>query len=338
MSVSSQQSSEHLDRHTSGSFAISPSTFGAVVLALRKRPPTLFVLRGSSTLPSRGWSSVTEVGREPRSYTSLMRIVDSDLTQATAGHTDVPRRIFDESPNSWRDLQVKVAQTFAEIGCGVEIGKTKKLARGKAELDVVVHDSTTAPPSLYICECKHWARRVPKSVVHSFRTVVSELGANRGLLISRKKFQSGAIEAAEFTNIDLLDWGEFESIMFDRWLAGIAGKLKQVFEPVATLFDVNNDELYDQLERVGRDVEDWHRMIERYPLVTIWTLFVQKSAAGFGRIASLGIEVQANGRTERLDTHRKVVDYAPDICAAAIRELIPFWRIGAKDAATPAGD
>jgi hypothetical protein len=166
--------------------------------------------------------------------------IDSAAPQSSAQHSDVPRRIFDEPPNSWRDLQVKVAQTFAEIGCDVEIGKTKNLARGKAELDVVINDPTTTPRSLYVCECKNWARRVPKSVVHSFRTVVSDLGAHRGLLISRERFQSGAIEAAEFTNIDLLDWEEFESMMFDRWLAGVASRLKRVFEPVATLVDISS--------------------------------------------------------------------------------------------------
>ena len=126
------------------------------------------------------------------------------------------RRIFDRGPESWQDLQGYVAQTFSEIGCQVHTAAKVDLPRGSVELDVFVIDVTTVPHANYVCECKNWGRRVPKSVVHGFRTVVSELGAHRGFLISRSGFQSGAREAATFTNIDLVSWREFEELLFDR--------------------------------------------------------------------------------------------------------------------------
>ena len=38
-------------------------------------------------------------------------------------------------------------------------------------------------------------------------------------------FQTGAREAARFTNIDLLGWRQFEDLMFERWLEGITRRL-----------------------------------------------------------------------------------------------------------------
>lgn len=90
------------------------------------------------------------------------------------------KRIFDRAPESWQDLQSYGAQVFSEIGCEVDTDRTKELPRGSVDLDVVIRDTTTVPHSLYVCECKHWTRRVPKSVVHSFRTAVTELGPTEG--------------------------------------------------------------------------------------------------------------------------------------------------------------
>jgi len=53
--------------------------------------------------------------------------------------------------------------------------------------------------------------------VHSFQSVVSNIGANLGYIISRNEFQSGAYEAASKTNIVLLTWNEFQALLFDSW-------------------------------------------------------------------------------------------------------------------------
>jgi restriction system protein len=74
------------------------------------------------------------------------------------------------------------------------------------------------PPLVCLCECKHWASPVSKDVVHSFRTVVADFGASRGFLISSGGFQKGAYEAAEFSNVRLMKWDEFEVAWMKRWI------------------------------------------------------------------------------------------------------------------------
>ncbi len=236
------------------------------------------------------------------------------------------QRIIDKPPQSWRDLQSYVAQVFSEIGCRVDVDRTKQLPRGTVELDVVVRDTTTVPHSLYICECKHWAKRVPKAVVHSFRTVVSELGANRGFLISRNGFQAGAREAAAFTNIDLLTWTEFEDLMFERWLAGVTCRLDPLFVRAHALMDPSDEDLWKGRECTSDSWKKWDRIAKRYPLITVWALFNWHSKVGLKAIPTIGIRDETtNFRPQVLDTYRKVVDRAPHICRAAYEELSTFW-------------
>lgn len=79
-------------------------------------------------------------------------------------------------------------------------------------------DSIQQPHTIYLCECKHWQSRVPRTIVHAFRTVVADYGANVGLTVSHAGFQSGAFAAAENSNVRLLDWRSFEAMLEARWI------------------------------------------------------------------------------------------------------------------------
>jgi restriction system protein len=69
-----------------------------------------------------------------------------------------------------------------------------------------------------MAECKHWNSAVPQTVIHSFRTVVAETGANVGYVVSSGGFQSGAFTAAELTNLRLVTWPEFQAEFEKAWL------------------------------------------------------------------------------------------------------------------------
>jgi hypothetical protein len=57
---------------------------------------------------------------------------------------------------------------------------------------------------LWVVECKHWNRRVPKERVAMLKAIVDGVGADRGLLMSEKPgFQSGAVQMAKQKNITL---------------------------------------------------------------------------------------------------------------------------------------
>ena len=125
--------------------------------------------------------------------------------------------IFDRKPTDWSGLQILVGQLFAELGCGVEIGKKLPLVRGAKEIDVWVKDSETSPASEYLCECKYWSRPVTQETVHSFRTIVADYGAHRGIIVSKSGFQSGAIEASKNTTIDLMTFESLQDTFYKRW-------------------------------------------------------------------------------------------------------------------------
>lgn len=125
--------------------------------------------------------------------------------------------IFDHEPADWKELQNMVGQLFAEMSCEVEVSKVIGHPRGAKEIDVYVRDAGVVPPAVFLCECKKWQRAVPQEVVHSFRTVMVDIGAHRGFIISMAGFQEGARQAAANTNIDLITFIDLQKVFFDRW-------------------------------------------------------------------------------------------------------------------------
>ncbi len=120
-------------------------------------------------------------------------------------------------PESWKDLQVKVAEILSECGFVTTVEKTVTTARGKVELDVYAEEEIKGRKYSIICECKYWKSDIPQTVVHGFRTVVNDLGSNVGYIITTSDYQKGAIQTAEFTNVKLLTWEEFQEMFFESW-------------------------------------------------------------------------------------------------------------------------
>ena len=122
-----------------------------------------------------------------------------------------------DEPSSWRDLQERVARILREAGVATAVEKVIKTARGEVSIDVWAHDSSATPAQTYLLECKRWRARVPQTVVHAFRTVVGDSGANWGAIISAAGFQKGARGAAQYSNVRLLSWPEFQTLFAERW-------------------------------------------------------------------------------------------------------------------------
>lgn len=120
-----------------------------------------------------------------------------------------------DPPSRWQDLESAVARILRECGYEVEEQKSVKLARGEANADVWADDHAE-PPNILVVECKHWKRRVSRDVIHAFRTVVGDSGANTGFLVSSAGFQKGAVEAAAYSNVRLLTWDEFQQLFARR--------------------------------------------------------------------------------------------------------------------------
>lgn len=120
-------------------------------------------------------------------------------------------------PNDWRELQNAVGRLLAECGFAVEIEKKIETVRGTVELDVFAQEEVKGRRYSIVVECKHWKSRIPQNVVHGFRTVVADLGANIGYIVSTAGFQEGAFKARELTNVELVTWEQLQDKFELSW-------------------------------------------------------------------------------------------------------------------------
>jgi hypothetical protein len=79
-------------------------------------------------------------------------------------------------PQDLGALQVDVAQILTECGFTVATEKRISLVRGEVNIDAYGQEQVDLRTYTILCECKHWWTRVPKNVIHGFRTVVSDSG------------------------------------------------------------------------------------------------------------------------------------------------------------------
>lgn len=133
-------------------------------------------------------------------------------------------QIFDKQPNDWKDLQNKVAHVLQVCGYKVETPKKIQTPRETIEVDVYAENSEFK----IVCECKYWKSNVPQSVVHSFRTVVLDIGANKGIIIAQSGFQRGAYNSVQNTNIELRTWPTFLLEYTDKYLTVYAKRFESV--------------------------------------------------------------------------------------------------------------
>lgn len=148
--------------------------------------------------------------------------------------------IEQKSSKNWKELQNNVTKILIESGLEAESPKEINTVRGSVEIDVFAVDYSIHPASIYLCECKYWRKKIDQGEVFKFRTIVSDYGANWGLIISSKGFQSGSYEAIKNSNIKLLDWNEFQNLFFERWyLNYFCPELRKEAEPLIDYTEQN---------------------------------------------------------------------------------------------------
>lgn len=179
------------------------------------------------------------------------------------------------TPNRWRDLQNSVCKILNECGLAAETPKIIETVRGNVETDVYAVDEEAKPKIIYICECKNWNSRVPQEKVHAFRTVMSDFGANVGLMISTKGFQSGAYKASENTNVMLLDWTEFQNTFIKRWYKNhFIPTLSQINEPLADYTEPFNTRIFRKLDLLDIESQaEFRHLRDKYAPLTYTALF-----------------------------------------------------------------
>lgn len=103
----------------------------------------------------------------------------------------------------WMRYQEEAADFFRSLG--LEAGTNARVSgvRTTHDIDVLVKSRHAGFEVTWIVECKYWNSRVSKLHVLALREIVSDTGADRGILLSESGFQSGAAEAAALTNVHL---------------------------------------------------------------------------------------------------------------------------------------
>ena len=107
---------------------------------------------------------------------------------------------------------------LAESGMSVALEQRVSTARGRAVIDVRAEEELHGRHYVIFVECKHWSSPIPQGVIHAFRTVVADAGANIGYVVSSNGFQPGAIAAADLTNLRLVTWEEFQVDFEKAWI------------------------------------------------------------------------------------------------------------------------
>lgn len=158
----------------------------------------------------------------------------------SVGHNFCMTMIENPEPSDWKELQTGVCRIFNDIGLRAAQDKEIKTPRGKVSLDVFAVDPGSVDNIQYVVECKNWKSSIPQSVVHSFTTVMHEVGANIGYIVSQRGLQKGAIDYIRNTNIKGVTYSDFQNHYLGVWIdrhfcttvGNAADSLMQYTEPI----------------------------------------------------------------------------------------------------------
>lgn len=108
------------------------------------------------------------------------------------------------SEPEWKRYQKATADAFRRLGCNAQEDLTVAGVRATHAVDVHATFLRSGILCTWIIECKLWKSRVTKEKVLALKSILEDVGADRGIIVSEMGFQSGAQDAARGTNITLV--------------------------------------------------------------------------------------------------------------------------------------
>jgi hypothetical protein len=135
------------------------------------------------------------------------------------------------NPKQWYDFQEQIAEHFRMLGVSAKTNVSIEGVRTSHDVDVLVSTKFLGADITWVVEAKSWRNNVPKEKVLALRSIVEDIGADRGFLISEKGFQSGAWEAAHKTNVELVRFSDLK----DRTRKIIQFEMLQAYDNRAEL-------------------------------------------------------------------------------------------------------
>jgi len=158
------------------------------------------------------------------------------------------------TPESWKNLQNEVGQILCECGFDAKVDKKIETTRGTVNVDVYAEDHSRISEIKYLIECKYWKNRVPKTIVHAFRTVVSDFGANVGLIVSSAGFQSGAFDTVKKSPVKLVNWREFQDLFINVWIEHyFTPELYKAADPLQEYTEPINSRIFRKADLLSKE-------------------------------------------------------------------------------------
>lgn len=111
----------------------------------------------------------------------------------------------------WYQFQESICSHFKSIGARAETNVSIQGVRTKHDIDILVRTKFLGQDMLWVVEAKKWKSKINKLQVLGLRTIINDIGADKGFIISEMGFQSGAIEAAFNSNIKLMSLNQLIS-------------------------------------------------------------------------------------------------------------------------------
>lgn len=219
-------------------------------------------------------------------------------------------KIFAKEPITWQELQNMCAEILLGCGYEVEVEKSIKTVRENVNVDVFAIKSAY-PKETIIIECKFWQAAVPKTIAHSFRTVISDYGANSGYIISKMGFQVGVYNAVENTNISLMTFNQFQDNFKIPYLKYITTKLQSIGYPLRKYADYVKGTWDKERDELTPDKQKRHlELCIKYDKISLASLIMNYKNIMTGELELDYIDESIERNSQRFPKDVKIESYS----------------------------
>lgn len=168
---------------------------------------------------------------------------------------------------SWREYQHEAADVLHQLGFSTKVDDKLPDRSGELQkVDVSASIVLVGVRLLWVVECKSWKRPLPVNSVRTLITLVGDLGADRGLLISESGFQSGVCLNAKGRNITLTSLaGLRANAAIELRLAAAEARLLQVSNRIVRTLRSFGPGVTPVLQALsaGLSSDDWTELASR---------------------------------------------------------------------------
>jgi len=220
---------------------------------------------------------------------------------------------------SWRRYQHDVADFYRALGMRADVDvKAYPGSRATHDIDVLVQTKIGGQVITWIVECKQWTRPIPKERVLTLQGVVSDIGADRGILLCESGFQAGAYRAAVATNTTLTSLADLrENTQAEREAASlqaitrrtatIAQRVSQLWPWATPLVPRGAFNIEEMLEVAAPSLELTHYIVPRLHIgesVQMIGQLADHRVAGDALDATASLLAELEVRLESLEQRR----------------------------------